>query len=136
MFALRPLTALSSLLVAGAALAAAPTLPASPPAVASGAAPAVPQAAIVTPIGEVRRGSMVTVEGTVERILDTDEFRLADATGRIRVDVGYPNFVPVGEGERVRVSGFVDRDVFKEIYAREIVHADGRVTRLDRRASE
>lgn len=86
-----------------------------------------------TPIDSVKRGSMVAVEGTVERILDSDVFRLQDSTGRIRVDVGYPNFVPVTEGERVRVVGFVDRDVFKEIYAREIVHADGRVSRLDRR---
>lgn len=86
-----------------------------------------------TPIDSVKRGSMVAVEGTVERILDTDVFRLQDSTGRIRVDVGYPNFVPVTEGERVRVVGFVDRDLFKEIYAREIVHADGRVSRLDRR---
>lgn len=88
--------------------------------------------ALVTAIGDVRRGSMVTIEGTVERILDTDEFLIADATGRIRVDVGYPNFVPVGEGETIRVVGFVDRDLIREVYAREIVHADGRVTRLHR----
>lgn len=86
----------------------------------------------VTSIGEVRRGSMVTIEGTVERILDTDEFLLTDRTGSIRVDVGYPNFVPVGEGETVRVVGFVDRDLIREVYAREIVHADGRITRLGR----
>lgn len=87
----------------------------------------------VTPIQEVKRGSMVTVEGTVDRILDTDEFRLRDATGRIQVDVGYPNFVPVAVGESVRVVGFVDRNLFKEIYAREIIHGDGRISRLDRR---
>lgn len=87
----------------------------------------------VTPIHDVQRGSMVTVEGTVQRITDTDTFRLTDATGNIRVDVGYPNFVPVQVGETVRVIGFVDRDPLKEIYAREIVHADGRVSRLDRR---
>jgi uncharacterized protein YdeI (BOF family) len=87
----------------------------------------------VTPINDVQRGSMVTVEGTVDRITDTDTFRLRDATGSIRVDVGYPNFVPVQVGETVRVIGFVDRDPLKEIYAREIVHADGRVSRLERR---
>jgi uncharacterized protein YdeI (BOF family) len=117
-------------------LAADAGTPASTAAAVTSAAPVATPAVTVTSIGDVRRGSMVTVEGTVERILDTDEFRLADASGRIRVDVGYPNFVPVAEGERVRVSGFVDRDFFKEIYAREIVHADGRVTRLDRRGSE
>jgi uncharacterized protein YdeI (BOF family) len=94
---------------------------------------ASPASSPVTPINEVKRGSMVTVEGTVKRILDTDEFRLADDSGSIRVDVGYPNFVPVAEGEKVRVVGFVDRDLLREIYAREIVHSDGRVSRLDRR---
>jgi uncharacterized protein YdeI (BOF family) len=87
----------------------------------------------VISIDQVKRGSMVAVEGKVERILDTDEFRLKDPTGSIRVDVGYPNFVPVVEGESVRVVGFVDHGVFREIYAREIVHSDGRVSRLDRR---
>jgi uncharacterized protein YdeI (BOF family) len=87
----------------------------------------------VTPINDVQRGSMVTVEGTVDRILDTDEFRIKDSSGSIRVDVGYPNFVPVAVGESVRVVGFVDRDVFREIYAREIIHEDGRISRLDRR---
>jgi uncharacterized protein (TIGR00156 family) len=136
MSAIRTLIAVSSLVIAVPVLAADAGTPASTAAAVTSAAPVATPAVTVTSIGDVRRGSMVTVEGTVERILDTDEFRLADATGRIRVDVGYPNFVPVAEGERVRVSGFVDRDVFKEIYAREIVHADGRVTRLDRRGSE
>jgi uncharacterized protein (TIGR00156 family) len=136
MSAIRTLIAVSSLVIAVPVLAADAGTPASTAAAVTSAAPVATPAVTVTSIGDVRRGSMVTVEGTVERILDTDEFRLADASGRIRVDVGYPNFVPVAEGERVRVSGFVDRDVFKEIYAREIVHADGRVTRLDRRGSE
>jgi uncharacterized protein YdeI (BOF family) len=87
----------------------------------------------VTPINDVQRGSIVTIEGTVDRILDTDEFRIRDSSGSIRVDIGYPNFVPVAVGETVRVVGFVDRDPLKEIYAREIVHADGRVSRLERR---
>jgi hypothetical protein len=97
---------------------------------AAWAQPSIPP---LVPIGEVVRGSMVTVEGRVDRILDTDEFRLRDSTGSIRVDVGYPNFVPVTVGEVVRVVGFVDHDPIKEIYAREIIHADGRISRLDRR---
>jgi uncharacterized protein YdeI (BOF family) len=96
------------------------------------AAPAS-SAEAITPIGDLRRGTMVTVEGQVTRILDTDEFLIADNSGNIRVDVGYPNFVPVREGVRVKVRGFVDRDFLREIYASEIVHADGRVTSLDRR---
>lgn len=84
----------------------------------------------ITPIGDIKRGSMVTVHGTVERILDTDEFHIADESGDIHVYIGYRNLVPATRGERVRVTGFVDRDLFKEISAREIVHADGRVSRL------
>jgi uncharacterized protein YdeI (BOF family) len=127
MSAFRNTLAASTLLLALPALAGGtPT-----PQVAT-ASTATAAAEKITAIGDVRRGSMVTVQGSVERILDTDEFRLTDATGSIRVDVGYPNFVPVSEGERVTVRGFVDRDLFRELYAREIVHADGRVTSLNR----
>lgn len=86
----------------------------------------------VTPIADVRRGSMVMIEGVVKRITDSDEFVIADETGKIRVDVRYPNFVPVNVGESVKVRGFVDRDLIREVYAKEILHADGRISRLDR----
>jgi RPA family protein len=51
----------------------------------------------ITPLGDVKRGSMITVQGNVEKILDTDEFRLVDQTGSIRVYVG-PNWVPAQVG--------------------------------------
>ena len=87
----------------------------------------------VTPIADVERGTMVTVVGTVERVLDSDEFRLADDSGSIRVYVG-PNWVPAEVGEAVTVRGFVDDDWFnEEIYAREIVHADGTTTQFEHR---
>mgnify|MGYP006300280517 CR=1 FL=1 len=87
----------------------------------------------VTPIGDLQRGSMVTVSGTVERILDTDEFRLADGTGSVRVYIG-PNWVPAQVGEQVSVSGFVDDDFGpKEIYARTLTHADGTVVQFEHR---
>ena len=89
-------------------------------------------AAGTTPIAEVRRGTMVAVAGTVDRILDTDEFRLRDASGAIRIYVG-PNWVPVDVGERVTVRGFVDNDLRKEVYAREIVRADGSIHRFNLR---
>lgn len=84
----------------------------------------------ITAIDDVKRGSMVTVQGTVEQILDTDEFRLVDETGDIRVYVGWQNFVPVDVGDSITVKGFVDNDLILEIYAREITHSDGRVTQL------
>jgi uncharacterized protein YdeI (BOF family) len=87
----------------------------------------------ITPIADAKRGSMVTVKGTVERITDEDEFRLADASGSIRVYVG-PNWVPANEGEAVTVHGFVDDDLGpRELYARTLSRADGSVVTFDRR---
>ncbi len=87
----------------------------------------------ITPISEVKRGSMVTVQGTIERITDEDEFRLADASGSIRVYVG-PNWVPADEGESVTVNGRVDDDFGpREIYARSLTRADGSVVTFDHR---
>jgi uncharacterized protein YdeI (BOF family) len=97
--------------------------------------PLAAQAApVITPIAETERGTMVTVQGTVERITDEDEFRLTDATGSIQIYVG-PNWVPANEGEAVTVSGFVDDDLIgpKEIYARELTRADGSVVTFDLR---
>lgn len=86
----------------------------------------------VTPIGDLQRGTTVTVAGTVERITDEDEFRLADASGTVRVYVG-PNWVPANVGETVTVDGFVDNDFGPlEIYARSLTRADGTVVTFDR----
>ncbi len=98
--------------------------------------PAQPSKDGITPIGELRRGTMVTVRGTVDRITDEDEFRLADKTGRVRVYVG-PNWVPVDTGEEVTVRGFVDNDIGPlEIYARTLTRADGSVVNFKPRSEE
>ncbi|MGP9819804.1 NirD/YgiW/YdeI family stress tolerance protein [Salinarimonas sp. NSM] len=95
--------------------------------------PIAAQPVAVTPIAEAQRGTMVTVRGTVERITDEDEFRLADASGTIRVYVG-PNWVPADVGEVVTVSGFVDDGLGpREIYARTLTRADGTVVAFERR---
>lgn len=87
----------------------------------------------ITPVADAQRGTMVTVQGTVERITDEDEFRLVDASGTIRVYVG-PNWVPADVGESVIVNGFVDDDPGpREIYARSLTRADGTVITFDRR---
>ena len=84
-------------------------------------------------IADAQRGTMVTVQGTVERITDEDEFRLADASGNIRIYVG-PNWVPAEVGENVTVNGFVDNDPGpREIYARSLTRADGTVITFDLR---
>ena len=88
----------------------------------------------ITSIADAQRGTMVTVQGTVERITDEDEFRLADTSGSIRIYVG-PNWVPANVGETVTVNGFVDDDLIvpREIYARTLTRADGTVITFDRR---
>lgn len=97
------------------------------------ASPAVGQPDRLTQIAEVQRGTMVTVQGTVERITDEDEFRLADETGSIRIYVG-PNWVPADVGEAVVVHGFVDNDLGpREIYARTLTRADGTVVTFEHR---
>jgi uncharacterized protein YdeI (BOF family) len=86
-----------------------------------------------TPISVLERGATVTVAGIVERITDEDEFRLADATGTVRVYVG-PGWVPAAPGEAVRVEGRVDDDPGPlEIYARRLTRADGTVVLFDHR---
>ena len=76
----------------------------------------------VTPIAEIRRDMAVTLKGTVDRI--TDEFVLRDHSGAVRVYVG-PNPVPATPGEVITVIGHVDDDRPIEVYATEIVRADG-----------
>ncbi len=105
-----------------ALLAAAFALAAAPPAAAE----------TITPIDAVQRGTAVTVQGTVDRILDEDEFRLSDASGRIDVYIG-PNLVPANPGDQVTVRGIVDDDFPIEIYAREMVLPDGSTVTFDRR---
>lgn len=85
------------------------------------------------PIDEVQRGTMATINGDVERIMDTDEFSLADDTGNIRVYVG-PNWVPVAVGETISVFGFVDDGIGPlELYARKLTRADGTVFEFEHR---
>lgn len=86
----------------------------------------------LTPIGDLKRGTTATIQGTVERILDEDEFRIADASGSIKVYIG-PHMVPVDTGEQVTVRGLVDDDLRKEFYARELVRANGERFAFDRR---
>lgn len=98
--------------------------------------PAKPDTEKITPIGELRRGTMATVKGTVERITDEDEFRLADESGTVRVYVG-PNWVPADVGESVTVHGFVDDDIGPlEIYARSLTRTDGSVVTFNPRSDE
>lgn len=67
------------------------------------------------------------VEGTVERIVDEEEFFLVDTSGTVEVYTG-PTVVPVTVGERLSVSGFVDGDPGPiDVCASSISRADGTV---------
>lgn len=91
------------------------------------AVPAFAQPGAMTPIAEIARGSQVTLQGTVARIPDEDEFILTDATGSIEVYLG-PTRVPVAVGEVVSVSGFVDNDIAAmDVCATSITRADGTI---------
>jgi uncharacterized protein YdeI (BOF family) len=83
----------------------------------------------VTRIGDLVRNTMVTVEGTVTRINDEDEFIITDSTGSIQIYTGRSYFT-VDQGQRVSVRGLVDDGVMLEIYADEIVLPDGSVIEI------
>jgi len=83
-------------------------------------------------IADIQRNMDVTLAGTVDRITDEDEFVLRDASGTVRVYVG-PNRVPAARGEAVTVIGHVDDDRPIEVYATEIVRADGKRVALPHR---
>ena len=89
----------------------------------------------VTKIDDIERGATVALKGEVTRILDEDEFRLQDETGSVRVYIGWRNRVMVDVGETVTVRGFVDDDLINyfrpEVYAREIIRADGSTVTLN-----
>ncbi|MDJ0721809.1 MAG: NirD/YgiW/YdeI family stress tolerance protein [Desulfobacterales bacterium] len=89
----------------------------------------------VTKIEDVTRGAHVTLQGKVTRILDEDEFRLADETGSILIYIGWRNRVMVRVGETVTVKGIVDDDLVSafrpEVYASELRREDGTRIRLN-----
>jgi uncharacterized protein YdeI (BOF family) len=83
----------------------------------------------VTRVGDLVRNTMVTVEGTVVRINDEDEFVISDETGSVQIYTGR-TFFTVDQGQRVTVRGLVDEDALLEIYADEIVLPDGSVVKV------
>ena len=89
-------------------------------------------ATATTKVSDVRRGDYVMLTGEVVRFTDEDEFVLRDASGSIRVYVGYRNRMPVRPGEKVTVEGFVDFALILEVYAWTITRENGEVINLQR----
>jgi uncharacterized protein YdeI (BOF family) len=86
----------------------------------------------ITQISDLRRGSRATIEGVVERVTDEDEFVIADSSGSIQVWTGN-EFFTVESGDRIVVSGFIDDDLLKEVYAERIYLEDGSVIEISQR---
>lgn len=84
-------------------------------------------------IATLARGQAATIAGRVVRILDTDEFRLEDESGSVRVYIGWRNLMPVQVGARVVVTGVLDDvpwPIRPEFYADSITLEDGRSIEL------
>ncbi|QPH53767.1 hypothetical protein [Pontivivens ytuae] len=93
---------------------------------------ASPALAQIITIAEIQRGTMVTISGTVDKVMDDDEFILADETGNIPVYFS-SSTPPVELGEPVTVHGYVDDELVLELYAHEITRADGTVLQVGQR---
>ena len=89
-------------------------------------APQSTPASDLTAIGNLVRGTFVTIAGSVERVTDEDEFILRDNTGSVKIWTGGV-FFPVNQGDQVTVRGFVDEDLLLEVYAQEIITESGEV---------
>jgi uncharacterized protein YdeI (BOF family) len=96
------------------------------PAQTTGQVVVTPSAEGVINIGDITRNTPVFIRGVVEEVSDEDEFVLQDATGSVRVWTG-ATFFAVTPGEEISVRGFVDGDLLLEVYAQEIIRADGTV---------
>lgn len=83
----------------------------------------------ITNIEDLVRNTIVTIEGTVTRVNEEDEFLIQDATGSVQVYTGR-TFFTVEQGQRVSVRGLVDDATFLEIYADEITLPDGTVVNI------
>ncbi|MFN3170099.1 MAG: NirD/YgiW/YdeI family stress tolerance protein [Hyphomicrobiales bacterium] len=80
----------------------------------------------LTTVDQLEPYEPAALEGTVERVTDSDTFVFEDATGSIRVYIG-PHRMPVGAGDAVTVKGRLDDDLPREVYADQLVLSDGQV---------
>jgi uncharacterized protein YdeI (BOF family) len=83
----------------------------------------------VSSISELVRNTLVTIQGTVTRASEEDEFILKDSTGSVQVYTGR-TFFTVNVGDVVTVTGLVDEAALLEIYADEITFEDGTVIKV------
>jgi uncharacterized protein YdeI (BOF family) len=76
-------------------------------------------------ITELRNYENSMIKGEVVKIMDEDEFRIQDESGKIKVYTGWKNTHTVSLGEKVKVKGHLDPGLIKEFYATEITRENG-----------
>jgi len=85
----------------------------------------------ITKISALERYTTTHIKGEVVRLLNEDEFRLQDESGRIKVYVGWKNPGVVKKGDVITVKGMMDPGIFfDEFYASEIIMENGNVIKL------
>ncbi len=82
-------------------------------------------------ISELQNYTDSYIKGEVIKILDEDEFRLEDNSGKIKVYTGWKNTNIVKKGEKITLRGKLDPGIVKEFYATEIIKDDGETIKLE-----
>jgi uncharacterized protein YdeI (BOF family) len=80
---------------------------------------------VITNITDLRAYTEATIKGEVVKILDEDEYRIKDESGKIKVYTGWQNNVGLKVGDNVTVKGYLDPGFFREFYASEITLQNG-----------
>ena len=76
-------------------------------------------------ISELEKYKPAQIEGKVIKIMDEDEFRVKDESGKIKVYTGWKNTNTVSLGEKIKIKGYLDPGIIKEFYASEIIRENG-----------
>jgi uncharacterized protein YdeI (BOF family) len=84
----------------------------------------------ITSISQLQNYTDSYIKGEVIKILDEDEFRIEDSSGKIKVYTGWKNTNIVKRGEKITVRGKLDPGIIKEFYATEIIKEDGEIIKL------
>ena len=85
----------------------------------------------VTNIADLQNYTDTYIKGEVVKILDEDEFRLKDESGKIKVYTGWKNTNIVKKGETVTVRGTLDPGIINEFYAKEIIRENAEHIKLN-----
>jgi uncharacterized protein (TIGR00156 family) len=80
----------------------------------------------ITKISELQNYADSYIRGEIIKILDEDEFRFKDSSGKIKVYTGWKNTNLVKKDEKITIRGKLDPGIVKEFYATEIIKENGK----------